>query len=178
MDTWTKNEDWVNWRSLFLGRLRFFIEENTDVKNLNKTNGGDLLHILQVPYDMIFLDLAPKWVIPVWKQPETFAINNCGAIYNYCKHVRGTSLVSSPFPIRYRTLLISEKKLIYVKERWQFFVVDKLSAENATKVARRKSAKLKTCHEIFWHLKTLSLIFFLFCYTQVALRMELYEYIL
>ena len=47
---WTheqKNEDWVNWRGLFLGRLRFFIEENTDVKNLNKTNGGDLLHILQ-----------------------------------------------------------------------------------------------------------------------------------
>ena len=25
----------------------FFIEENTDVKNLNKTNGGELLHILQ-----------------------------------------------------------------------------------------------------------------------------------
>ena len=40
-------EDWVHWRGLFLGRLRFFIEENTDVKNLNKTNGGDLLHILQ-----------------------------------------------------------------------------------------------------------------------------------
>ena len=116
----------------------------------------------KIPYDMIFPDLAPKWVIPVWKQPGTLAINNCGAIYNYCKHVRGTSLVSSPFPIRYRTLLISEKKLIYVKERWQFFVVDKLSAENATKVARRKSAKLKTCHEIFWHLKTLFKFFFCF----------------
>ena len=127
----------------------------------------------KIPYDMIFPDLAPKWVIPVWKQPETFAINNCGAIYNYCKHVRGTSLVSSPFPIRYRTLLISEKKLIYVKERWQFFFWQ-TECRKCHESCQEKIRQTKNMSWNFLAFENSFFNFFLFCNTQVTLRMELY----